>query len=536
MHEKTAADGQVDQSRLVIGKSGLFRDVNPPMATLSKLLVIAFVLAGVMAPEAMGRFFEGVQSWITVNMSWYYILSIAMFITFVFGLIFSRYGAIRLGKDSDRPEFSTFAWFSMLFGAGMGIGLLFWSVAEPMYHVQNAPFLEDGTAGSMAGSVTAMQVTFLHWGLHGWAVYVIVGMSLAYFSYRKGLPLTIRASLYPILGDRIYGNWGHLVDLLAIFGTIFGVATTLGLGAGQIQAGLNHLFGVPMDPWIRYLIIMVISAIATLSAVSGVGRGIKILSEMNMWLSIFLIIVFILVGPTVFLLGFFITNIGEYIVNVIPMGLWVNPDPESGWQGAWTVFYWGWWIAWAPFVGMFIARVSRGRTIREFAIGVLIVPTLITFFWMSIFGGTALYQEFVQGGGIIDAVNEDISKPLFLIIENFGLGLFGSLMSFVALILIITYFVTSSDSGTLVVTTLISMGKEEPPVTYRVFWGIGEGAVAAVLLASGGLAALQTASLAAGLPFSIIMFLMMWGLFRALSAEPAPHAAAHDANMATLPK
>lgn len=257
---------------------------------------------------------------------------------------------------------------------------------------------------------------------------------------------------------------------------------------------------------------------------------------MNMWLSIFLIIVFILVGPTVFLLGFFITNIGEYIVNVIPMGLWVNPDPESGWQGAWTVFYWGWWIAWAPFVGMFIARVSRGRTIREFAIGVLIVPTLITFFWMSIFGGTALYQEFVQGGGIIDAVNEDISKPLFLIIENFGLGLFGSLMSFVALILIITYFVTSSDSGTLVVTTLISMGKEEPPVTYRVFWGIGEGAVAAVLLASGGLAALQTASLAAGLPFSIIMFLMMWGLFRALSAEPAPHAAAHDANMATLPK
>ena len=520
---------QVDESRLKIGTSGIFRDVNPPMATLSKLLILGFVLIGVFAPEAMGKFFSNVQTWINANLNWYYILSIAIFIAFVVGLIFSRYGSIRLGKDEDRPEFTTFAWFSMLFGAGMGIGLLFWSVAEPMYHVQNAPFLEEGTANSMEGAVTAMQVTFLHWGLHGWAVYVIVGMALAYFAYRKGLPLTIRASLYPILGDRIYGAWGHTADLLAIFGTVFGVATTLGLGAGQIQAGLNHLFGVPMDPWIKYLLIMVISAIATLSAVSGVGRGIKILSETNMWLSIFLILVFIIVGPTVFLLGFFITNVGEYIVNVIPMGLWVNPDPESGWQGAWTVFYWGWWIAWAPFVGMFIARVSRGRTIREFAVGVLIVPTLITFFWMAIFGGTALHQEFVQDGGIIAAVNEDIARPLFLIMDNFGLGFFGSFLSFVALILIITYFVTSSDSGTLVVTTLISMGKEEPPVTYRVFWGFGEGAVAAVLLASGGLGALQTASLAAGLPFSIIMFIMMWGLIRALKDEPLVQRPVRDA-------
>ena len=510
----------VDESRMRIGTSGIFRDVNPPMATLSKIIILGFVLAGVFAPDAVGSFFSGVQSWINANLSWYYILSIAIFIFFVFGLIFSRYGSIRLGKDDDRPEFSTFTWFSMLFGAGMGIGLLFWSVAEPMYHVQNAPFLEPGTENSMAGAVMAMQVTFLHWGLHGWAVYVIVGMALAYFAYRKDLPLTIRASLYPILGDRIYGFWGHLADLLAIFGTVFGVATTLGLGAGQIQAGLNHLFGVPMDPWIKYVLIMIISAIATLSAVSGVGKGIKILSETNMWLSIFMIVVFILVGPTVFVLGFFITNVGEYIVNVIPMGLWVNPDPSSGWQGAWTVFYWGWWIAWAPFVGMFIARVSRGRTIREFAVGVLIVPTLITFFWMSVFGGTALWQEFMQSGGIIEAVNADIARPLFLIIDNFGLGFFGNILSFMALILIITYFVTSSDSGTLVVTTLISMGKEEPPVSYRIFWGFGEGAVAAVLLASGGLQALQTASLAAGLPFSVIMFLMMWGLMKSLAQEP----------------
>ncbi|TQS73351.1 BCCT family transporter [Rhodobacteraceae bacterium] len=504
----------------MLSDRGIFRGVNPTMSISSAVIVIVFVAAGVLAPDAVGKFFAAMQSWISHNLSWYYILTIAIFIFFVFWLIFSRFGNIRLGRDDDEPDFSNFTWFSMLFGAGMGIGLLFWSVAEPMYHVQNAPFLKPGTANSMDGAVMAMQVTFLHWGLHGWAVYVIVGLALAYFSYRKGLPLTIRAALYPVFGNRIFGPIGHIVDLLAIFGTVFGVATTLGLGAGQLQAGLNQLFGVPMDAWVKYLLILVISAIATVSAVSGVGKGIKILSELNMWLSIVLISVFILVGPTVFLLGFFITNVGEYIVNVIPMGLWVDPDPTSGWQGSWTIFYWGWWIAWAPFVGMFIARVSRGRTIREFAIGVLIVPTLITFFWMSVFGGTALWQEFMQNGGIIAAVNEDISRPLFVIIENFGLGFFGNIVSFCALILIITYFVTSADSGTLVVTTLISMGKEEPPIIYRVFWGFGEGAVAAVLLASGGLGALQTASLAAGLPFSIIMFLMIWGLYRSLSEEP----------------
>ena len=504
-----------------LGTSGVFKDVNPTMAVLSQALILVFVAAGVIAPQSVGAFFSVIQKWINSNLSWYYILSIAIFISFVFFMIFSRYGSIRLGKDTDRPEFSNFSWFAMLFGAGMGIGLLFWSVSEPMYHVQDSPFLKEGEANSMKGAVSAMQVTFLHWGLHGWAVYVIVGMSLAYYAYRKDLPLTIRASLYPILGDRIYGGWGHVADLLAVFGTVFGVATTLGLGAGQLQAGLHYMFGVPMDPRVKYLLIVVISAIATTSAVSGVGRGIKILSEVNMWLSIFIIIAFVIFGPTVFLLGFYLTNVGEYIVNVIPMGLWVDPDTARGWQGSWTVFYWGWWIAWAPFVGMFIARVSRGRTIREFAVGVLIVPTLITTFWMAIFGGTALYQEFMQNGGIIAAVNEDISKPLFLVIENFHLGALGWFLSLVTLILIVTYFVTSADSATLVVTTLVSMGTEEPPIAYRIFWGFGEGAVAAVLLASGGLSALQTASLAAGLPFSFIMFVMMWGLMRSLSQEPS---------------
>ncbi len=511
----------IDTYRFNIASKGIFKDVNPPMATLAKLIVVVFLVAGASAPKAMGSFFNGLQGWISTNLGWYYILAMCLFMFFVFFLIVTPYGRIRLGDDDARPDFGNFAWFSMLFGAGMGIGLLFWSVAEPMYHIQNSPFLAEGAETSTAGMVPAMQTLWLHWGLHAWAVYVIVGMALAYYSYRKGLPLTIRASLYPLLGERIYGPIGHTIDLLAIFGTVFGVATTLGLGAGQINAGLNYIFGVPDTLAVKIWLIMGISIVATLSAVSGVGRGIKWLSVLNMWLSIILITLFVIVGPTVFLLGFFVTNLGEYASNFIPWGAYVGSGDDANWQGWWTVFYWGWWMAWAPFVGMFIARVSRGRTIREFCVGVLVVPTLITFFWFAIMGGTGLHQEFVQEGsaGIIAAVNEDISRPLFLVIENLDVGFLGTIMSLMALILIVTYFVTSSDSGTLVVTTLISMGKEHPPVSYRVFWGIGEGAVAAILLYAGGLKALQTASLALGAPFSIIMFLMMYSLLKSFREE-----------------
>jgi len=511
----------LDEYRFNLGTKGIFKDVNPPMATASKLLIIVFVILGTGWPSVMGNFFNGLQGWISDNLGWYYILAMCLFMFFIFYLILTPYGRIRLGGDEERPDFGNFAWFSMLFGAGMGIGLLFWSVAEPMYHIQNSPFLPEGTAESPAGMVPAMQTLWLHWGLHAWAVYVIVGMALAYYSYRHGLPLTIRASLYPLLGERIYGPIGHGIDLLAIFGTVFGVATTLGLGAGQISAGLGYIFGIEESLALKLWLIMGISVVATLSAVSGVGRGIKWLSVLNMWLSIALIGLFVIVGPTVFLLGFFVTNLGEYASNFIPWGAYVGRGDEADWQGWWTVFYWGWWMAWAPFVGMFIARVSRGRTIREFCIGVLVVPTLITFFWFAIMGGTGLYQEFATEGsaGLVAAVNEDISKPLFLVIENLGVGVLGTIMSLMALILIITYFVTSSDSGTLVVTTLISMGKEHPPVSYRVFWGIGEGAVAAILLYAGGLKALQTASLALGAPFSVIMFLMMYCLIHSFRQE-----------------
>jgi len=505
-----------------VAHQGVFKGVNPTMAILSKLLIVIFLLAGVIAPEMMATFFEGLQSWIETNLGWYYVLSMNVFMLFVFWLIVSPFGAIRLGPDDSRPEFSNYAWFSMLFGAGMGIGLLFWSVAEPMYHIQNSPFLPQGAAESMQGAPYAMQTLWLHWGLHAWAVYVIVGMALAYYAYRKGLPLTIRAALYPLLGDRVYGPIGHVIDLLAVFGTSFGVATTLGLGAGQINSGLFYIFGIEESLTVKLWLIMGISAIATLSTVSGVGRGIKWLSTTNLTLSIVLIGLFLILGPTVFVLGFFLTNMGGYLAHFIPWGLKVGSGEQASWQGAWTLFYWGWWMAWAPFVGMFIARVSRGRSLREFCVGVLVVPTLITFFWYAVMGGTGLYQQFAAGGaaGLIEAVNADISKPLFVVLQNLASGWFGTyVMGLITLVLIVTYFVTSSDSGTLVITTLISMGDSNPPIPYRVFWGLGEGAIAAILLYAGGLQALQSATLALGAPFSVVMFIMMYTLVRSFREE-----------------
>ncbi|SBS34838.1 Glycine betaine transporter OpuD [Marinomonas aquimarina] len=515
---------QSETDYVILADKGMFRDLNPSMAFFSKGLILAFLLFTMFDVDYAASTFTGMQDWIQTNLDWFYVLSMCIFLGFTFYLMCSRYGSIRLGKDAERPEFSYFTWFSMLFGAGMGVGLLFWSIAEPAYHIQSNPFLAPGTANTIEAANTAMQITFLHWGLHGWAVYVIVGLALAYFSYRHDLPLTIRSALYPIFGDKIFGWRGHVADLLAVFGTLFGVATTLGFGSGQINAGFSYLFGIEVDTTSQVIIIAVVSILATISAVSGVGKGIKILSEANMWMSIILLVVFILAGPTVFVLGFFVTNMGDYIMNFIPMGFWVDPDPKGEWQGWWTVFYWGWWIAWAPFVGMFIARVSKGRTIREFCLGVLLVPTLVTFLWMSIFGSTGMYYElFTEGGfgtgGIIAAVNEDISKPLFVVIEHLQLGWLTQVVTLIAITLIVTYFITSSDSGTLVITTLVSMGNENPPSSYRIFWGLGQGAIASVLLLAGGLKALQTASLAAGLPFAFIMFMMMYALMKSLRAD-----------------
>ena len=500
-------------------QSGWLKGLNPTVAIISMAVVVLFVLFGALMTDTASLVFDSVKDAILYAMKWYYIAVVAGLLFFVIWLLFSPYGSIRLGDDDERPEFGYFAWFSMLFGAGMGIGLVFWSIAEPIYHFQSNPFIAEG--GTAHAAQVAMRLTFFHWGLHPWAIYVVVALALAYFSYRRKLPLTIRSALYPILGERIYGPIGHAADILAVFGTIFGVATSLGLGVQQMNTGLNHLFGVPISLSMQMGLIAVISTIATISVVSGVGKGVRILSELNLWLSLGILAFFLIFGPTRYLLNGFLQYTGDYLWNVIPLSLWTATNQDSDWQNWWTAFYWGWWIAWAPFVGMFIARISRGRTIREFILGVLLVPTILAFIWLNLFGGTALYLELFGPGGIGDAVTEDVTIALYTTFEKMDVGFMGTVGAFVATLLIATYFITSSDSGTLVINTILSVGDAEPPVVHRVFWGLGEGVVAAVLLAAGGLTALQTASITAALPFSVIIIVMAIGLVRALREEHA---------------
>ncbi|MDM8564834.1 BCCT family transporter [Candidatus Halobeggiatoa sp. HSG11] len=551
-------------------KSGFFKGMNPTVALFSKAVIVIFVVFGSFWTETASKTFNALKSNIIFGLNWYYIGVVAFFLFFVIWLMFSRYGKIRLGDDDERPEFSYFSWFAMLFSAGMGIGLVFWSIAEPIYHFQSNPFITEGMTSEAAEA--AMRITFLHWGLHPWAIYVIVGLSLAYFAYRKKLPLTIRSALYPIIGDKIYGPIGHAVDILAVFGTVFGLATSLGLGVNQMDTGLAHLFQYDSYstaekiaketytlekcsglveaeqatcaseaateysrpfPYSLILIIVAVTLIATWSVVSGVGKGVKILSELNLVLSLILLVFLLLFGPTRYLLNSFLQNTGDYLASVIPLSMWTDAHKDTGWQSGWTTFYWAWWIAWSPFVGMFIARISRGRTIREFIVGVLLVPTSLAFLWLTVFGNTALYMELMHTvvneagatvaaigqAGIIEAVNNDVTIALYTTFEKLDVGMMGTFASGVATILIASYFITSSDSATLVVCTILSVGNENPPIRHRVFWGIGEGAVAGILLILGGLQALQTASITAALPFSFIILVMIYGLVKALKQE-----------------
>ena len=530
----------------LVASSGLLKGLHTGMGLAAKGMVAAFVVFTVLNVEFANGVYSAIRGWIQASLSWYYIIVVMGMVMLCIMLMFSRYGSIRLGDDDSRPEFSNFSWFAMLFSAGVGIGILFFGVAEPAFYFDNSGAfgypnnphadLAGATAMDMNRAVHAMRVTYFHWGFHGWAVYVIIGLCLAYFGFRKKLPLTMRSALYPVIGDKIYGPIGHGVDLLAVFGTIFGVATSLGLGVNQMATGLNVLFGV--DPGIitQVILIVVISIIATISAVSGVGNGIRIISEWNIWLSVVLLAFFLFFGPFQWLMGFFVTSIGDYLWNVIPMGFWTaGTSEEIAWQGGWTIFYWGWWISWAPFVGMFIARISRGRTIREFMIGVMFVPTTIAFFWLCMFGGNAIYMELMAEGGvgtagIVDLVRAwNLPAALYGTIERLTeFSILQWLMSALATLLLATWFITSSDSGTLVITTMLSMGDDDPPKRFRIVWGLGEGFVAAVLLLAGGLQALQTAAIAAALPISVIMIFMAYGLVKSLaednSAVPASGA------------
>ena len=525
--------------RSLVAQAGVFKGLHGGMGLASKGMVVAFVVFTVLNVEFANGIYAAVRGWIEAALNWYYITALVVMLFVCFYLMLSRFGRIRLGSDDSRPEFSNFSWFAMLFSAGVGIGILFFGIAEPMFYFDNTqpwkypnnPFadLAGYTQMTEQRAVAAMRVTYFHWGFHAWALYVIVGLCLAYFGFRKKLPLTLRSALYPVIGDRIYGPIGHAVDLLAVFGTVFGVATSLGLGVTQMAAGLNYLFGI--DPGIvtKLVLIAVISVIATLSAVSGVGNGIRIVSEWNIWLSVALLAFFLFGGPFKWLMGFFVSTAGDYLWNFIPMGFQTfNDKGGAAWQGGWTIFYWGWWISWAPFVGIFIARISRGRTIREFMLGVMFVPTTIAFFWLCIFGGSAIYLELNAAGGVGTAGiaelvrNWDLPGALYGTIDKVtAVSWLNWIMAALATFLLATWFITSSDSGTLVITTMLSMGDDDPPQRFRIVWGLGEGLVAAVLLLAGGLGALQTASIAAALPVSVVLLLMTYGVVKSLHEDPS---------------
>ncbi|MFP4089180.1 MAG: BCCT family transporter [Cyclobacteriaceae bacterium] len=490
-------------------------DIHAPVFWPAAILIVLFIITTLIVGEPMETIFDNVQSAISDYGGWFFIVCVNIFLFFCLYLAFGRTGDIRFGGKDARPEFSTPAWFSMLFSAGMGIGILFWSVAEPIYHFENPPYGEGGT---VQAAQTAMNMTFLHWGLHAWGIYALVGASLAFFAFNRKLPLTIRSVFYPLLGERIHGPVGNVIDVIAVVATLFGLATSLGFGVQQVNAGLNYLFGIEVSVTTQVILIISITLAATASVVLGIDKGVRVLSELNIRIAGVFLIFMIVLGPTLYIIDGFVQNTGYYLQNVIRLGFWTENYQQTEWQNSWTVFYWAWWISWSPFVGMFIARISRGRKVREFILGVLIIPSLLTFLWLSAFGGSGLYIELEGASEIGQAVQENVATALFVLLEQFHLSFVSSL---VGVILVIFFFVTSSDSGSLVVDSITSGGKLDAPVGQRIFWANAEGAVAAVLLIGGGLNALQTAAITTGLPFAVVLLIMCYSLYRGLNEEYA---------------
>jgi len=488
--------------------------LNKKVFVSASAIIIALLLYTVALPEQAQSLFTLIQSSIVDNGSWFYVLTVAFIFFFVIFLGLSRYGDIRLGPDHATPDYSMLTWLSMLFAAGMGIGLMFFGVAEPLMHYLSPPTADKGTVEAVQ---EAMKMTFFHWGLHAWAIYAIVALVLAYFSYRHSLPLTLRSALYPLIGDRIYQWPGHLVDVFAVVSTVFGVATSLGLGASQVNSGFGYLFGIDVSVTNQIVIMTVIVGLAVISVATGLDKGIKILSETNMVLAVILLLLIFVLGPTVFLLQAYLQNIGDYIADIVHNTFNLFAYKKTDWIGGWTIFYWGWWLAWAPFVGLFIARISRGRTIREFIIGVMLIPTVFTLFWMTIFGNSAI--DLVHNQGVVELgemVSKDSSVALFVFLENFPLS---TVLSFFSVLMIVIFFVTSCDSGAMVVDMLCSHGSNNTPLWQRVYWAVGIGVVAAILLLAGGLNALQTMTIASALPFAIVLLLAIVGLIKALRVE-----------------
>jgi choline/glycine/proline betaine transport protein len=511
-------------------------EIRPTVFFPAAGIIIGFVILVVIFVDQFASAFASAQEFINTTLGWFYILAVTLFLVFVIFLALSPYGRIRLGPDDSRPDYSFIGWIAMMFSAGMGIGLLFFSVAEPISHLAiDVPPATSADPGTQGAAREAMNVTFFHWGLHAWAIYIIVGLALCYFAYRKGLPLTVRSAFYPILGDRIRGPIGDAIDTLAIVGTLFGVATSLGLGVVQINAGLSYTVDVEPSRLIQLFLIVVITAVATISVVLGLDRGIKRLSEANLLISGVLLGFILIVGPTVFILRAFVESTGYYLQNIVQTSMRTDMFTDPAWQGDWTLFYWGWWISWSPFVGMFIARISRGRTVREFIAGVLLVPTIITFVVLTVFGQTALHMELFGNGGIVEATDESLDFALFAMLEELPLAL---ITSIVAMIAIAGFFVTSSDSGSMVDDIHASGGNLNPTWQTRVFWALAEGTVAAVLLMAGGetgVEAFQQASIITGVPIAILLLLMCWAIFTALRADHAESTARQRSAARTSP-
>ena len=482
-------------------------------------VVLGVALLAVLFPDSSGAVMENSQNWIVANVGWFYMLAIGIFVAFAIIVALSSWGSIRLGRDDDEPEFGLMSWFAMLFSAGMGVGLVFYGVAEPLGYTTTSPKPGWDVEGVEASGV-AMAQTFLHWGLHPWAAYAVIGLAIAYAMHRRGRPVSIRWALEPIFGDRVKGWIGDVIDVLAIFGTVFGIATSLGLGAQQIAAGMQ-VIGLVDEVTTNFLVVLiiVITFIATLSVVSGVGAGIKWLSNGNLTLAGLLAIAALLFGPTVFIFQNFVESLGIYLSEVfhltLDVGAYSRSEEAQSWFAGNTLFYWGWWIAWAPFVGVFIARISKGRTVRQFVAGVLLVPTLVGMIWFSIWGGNGLFRQWFGTGDLGDITAEE---SMFRIFEQFPAT---QLLSVLAIILVAVFFVTSSDSGSLVVDMLASGGHPNPPMWSRVVWALLEGVLAAALLLSGGLTSLQAGSLMTALPFSVILLLMCVALVKALSLDRA---------------
>jgi choline/glycine/proline betaine transport protein len=501
--------------------------LNLPVFVWSTGLILALVGYSAISPKQASAQFAAVQASIIVNAGWFYVLAVAMILLLVAFLAISRFGDIKLGPDHSEPDFNNKSWFAMLFSAGMGIGLMFFGVAEPVMHFMDPPV---GDPGTIEAAQDAMRLTFFHWGLHAWSIYAIVALILAFFAYRHGLPLTLRSALYPLIGERIYGPIGHAVDIFALIGTVFGVATSLGFGVAQVNAGLNYLFDIPIDTSTQIVLIVSITALATVSVVSGLERGIRLLSELNLTLAVGLMLLVLVLGPTVLLLQAFVQNTGSYLSEIVSNTFNLYAYEPKEWLGGWTLFYWGWWISWSPFVGMFIARISRGRTIRQFVIGVLFVPAGFTLAWMTVFGNSAIDMIMHQGvTEISEAISTDSSLALFVFLEQYPLSW---LLSAIAILMVVVFFVTSADSGSMVVNMLSSSGSDRTPIWQRIYWAAMMGLVAVVLLLAGGLSALQTMAIASALPFAIILMVSCYGLLKALQMDLHKKDSQQAANLA----